>query len=440
MRRLLVFPLLLAFAPFVPAEPEGAAALEEPAEREELVYLGLNDEGAEEWYRVQDGATVVRVPGGPYRRRPYEGGPATRESRPVEVASFFVDKHEVTNARFARFLNAVEDASGLVDVRVPGLERTKEGWRAARGLARHPVTAATGRGAAAYAKWVGGTIPTPAQWEKAAGGPDGLVYPWGDAAPDATRANFALDGELTGARPVGSFPAGASPYGVLDMAGNVYDRVLARGRPVMIKGGSWLSPHPLNLRVADLCMQPVAVAERSVGFRCVMADPEPDRPVREKRATPELKLARSWAAAVEEARRRRVPIFLSLQFDTCGQCDRTRAQLFRDPRFVAYCNRHLVVAVGHRAAPQPGVENHEEGDDGCPLYPGLDCVDHHEIFLKALPVVERFKVSPGNFVLHPDRIEQGRRAILVAEDALPKWGLAVQTYVDAFEKARARLR
>ena len=130
--------------------------------------------------------------------------------------------------------------------------------------------------------------------------------------------------------------------------------VFIRGRqrdgspyPAMLKGGSWLTPHPLNLRVLDLCMQPLEVADRSVGFRVVMPDPEPDRPTRVAAPTPVLRLAADFDAAVAEARRRRVPVFLSLLFDTCGQCDRTREQLFRDPRFVAYANEHAVTIVGH---------------------------------------------------------------------------------------------
>jgi len=178
-------------------------------------------------------------------------------------------------------------------------------------------------------------------------------------------------------------------------------------------------------------MQPMEVAEGSVGFRCAMRDPEPDRAPRVREAPATLRLALGWDEAVAEARERGAPIFLSLQFDTCGQCDRTRAQLFRDPRFVAYCNAHMVVAIGHKPGDAMGDPHPENADGTCPLYPGLECWHHEAIFNKALPVVDRFDVSPGNFVLAPDG-----KTILVRERELPKWGDPVNAYLEMFERAR----
>ncbi len=460
IRATLITILLLASA--APAQDAAQGQAQDPAQKpaqdavpevpaDPPLFLGVNAAGAEEWYRVRDAAVLVRVPGGPYARRPYEGAGTTADPEDVSVPTFLVDRDEVTNARFARFLNATTDGTdGLVDAAVPGLVRDAEGnWSAAPGRERHPVTAATGHGALAYATWVGGALPTPDQWMKAAGGPEGRVYPWGDEGPDATRASYARP-TARGAEPVGSHPGGASPYGCLDMAGNVYERVLVPGRrtpeggpsPVMLKGGSWLTPHPLNLRVLDLCMQPLEVAERSVGFRVVMADPEPDRPSRTaEAATPRLRLATDWDAAVAEARQRRVPIFLSLLFDTCGQCDRTREQCYRDPRFIAYANEHLVMVVGH--APGDAMdEPHPAASDGaCPLYPGLTCDQHVETYRRGIAVVGGFVVSPGNFVLHPDRVDKGagNKALLAPERALPKWGNAVERYIEVFEAARREL-
>jgi len=433
--RLVLLPLLLA-STHAWGEEGGA-----------LLFLGLNEQGAETWWRARDEAVVIRVPGGEYLKRPYEGWEATEEPEPVSVASFFVDQHEVTNDQFARFLDAAgAEALGLLRKDVPGLVRGADGrWTAAPGLGRHPVTAATGAGALAYAAWVGGRLPTADEWEKAAGGPGGRTYPWGEEAPDATRANFGRP-SARGLAPVGSYATGASAYGALDMAGNAYERVMTRvpsgeRLPVMLKGGSWLSPHPLNLRVMDMCMQPMQAAERSVGFRCVMDDPEPDRAPRRAAAAPALRLAPSLDEAVAEARRRHVPIFLVLLYDSCGQCDRLRAETFTDPRFVAYCNEHLVMAVGH----QPGdafEDPHPAGeDDACPLYPGLTCRQHEILFGQGLAVVGSFVVSPGCFVLDPERVAAGAGAgaVLVGERAFPKWGAAVDAYLAAFDRARALL-
>jgi formylglycine-generating enzyme required for sulfatase activity len=429
------------------AAASAAFAQEAPAPAAKpLVYLGLNAQGAEEWLRAKDGATVIRVPRGEYLKRAYEPAGVSMEPKAVPVESFFVDKFEVTNARFARFLDeaAPKDETALAKLwraDVPGVVREGGRFAAAPGLAEFPVTAATGNGAMAYAEWVGGRVPLQIEWEKAAGGPKARIWPWGDEPPDAARANFGRPAPH-GPERVGSHAAGASYYGCMDMAGNVYDRVaLQRGthlEPVMVKGGSWATPHPLNLRVLDLCMQSKEVADRTVGFRCAMDDPEPERPTKTAAAPPVLKLATDWAAAIEEAKRRRVPVFLSLQFDTCGQCDRTREQLFRDPRFVAYCNENLVVVAGHE--PGDAVDDpHPAGEAGaCPLYPGITCGQHLTLFREGLSVVGTFVTSPGNFVLHPDRATSGAKdaAVLIKESALPKWGDPVDAYLAAFERAK----
>lgn len=418
-----------------------------------LLYLGLNRQGAEEWWRVKDEAVVIRVPAGDYLRRRYEGTVAVEEPKPQPVASFLVDKFEVTNGQFARFLRetAAPADTPLVRLAIPGLEHGDGGWRAAPGLERHPVTACTGHGVLAYAEWAGARIPTSDEWMKAAGGPEGRLYPWGDSPPDATRANFGLP-EKRGPEPVGAHPLGASPYGCLDMAGNVYDRVMTPSRyrgpdgtpslqPVMLKGASWLSPSPLNLRVLDLCMQPMEVADRSVGFRCAMDDPEPARPPRTADAAPVLRLARTFDAAVAEAKSRGVPIFLSLLHDTCGQCDRTVAQCYRDPRFVAYCNEKMVVVMAHQPWDAEDRPHPERADGSCTVHAGLTCREHEELYRRGLSVVGRFLTSPGNFVLDPRKCAKGAgdAAVLVPERQLPKWGDAVDAYLAAFDRARAAM-
>ena len=119
-------------------------------------------------------------------------------------------------------------------------------------------------------------LPTVAEWLRAALGDDGRTYPWGDEPPDHTRAAYALT-EDAGAipAPVGLFPAGASPFGVLDMAGNVWEWTSAdaNGRPVYLGGscGSercYLNPRDLlHLKI----WPPLADCREymQVGFRCV---------------------------------------------------------------------------------------------------------------------------------------------------------------------------
>ncbi len=440
--------LLLPAAARAGDEPESPP---KPLPGASLHFLGFNRQGAEEWWRVKDGAVVIRVPGGPYLKRPYEGMAAVEEPKPFPVASFLVDRCEVTNSRFARFLDHAPEREAALLVRpgIPGLERSAEGWRAESGLEEHPVTACTGHGALAYAQWAGARIPTSDEWMKAAGGAEGRLYPWGDGHPDEARANFGQPARR-GLEPVGSHPLGASPFGCLDMAGNAYDRVMTPVRraagpdgsreplPVMLKGGCWASNHPLNLRVLDLCMQPLEAADRTVGFRCAMDDPEPDRPVRAADAAPVLRIARDFDAAVAEARARQVPVLLSLLHDTCGQCDRTIAQCYRDPRFVRTCNENAVVILGHQPWDADDRPHPARPDGSCTVHAGIACREHEELYRRGLAVVGGFRTSPGNFVLDPRKMEKGAgaKAVLVPERELPKWGDAVEAYLAALERAR----
>jgi formylglycine-generating enzyme required for sulfatase activity len=146
----------------------------------------------------------------------------------VWLSGFFIDRTEVTNAEFARFRPAhVFDPS----------------------QAKLPATGITYDEAEAYAKWAGKRLPTEDEWEKAARGTDGRVFPWGntwDKSKVAARAPKPTQklacGKPSRVRPVGSVPVGTSPYGCVDMAGNAWEWV--QGHPNgnteqrMIKGGA----------------------------------------------------------------------------------------------------------------------------------------------------------------------------------------------------------
>jgi formylglycine-generating enzyme required for sulfatase activity len=106
---------------------------------------------------------------------------------------------------------------------------------------QHPVVYVTRDMARAYATWVGGRLPRDAEWTRAAQGDDGRTYSWGNQPPDRTRAN-SWDTGPKDTSAAGSYPAGASPYGLLDMAGNVWEWVEPVGggdRLFIVRGGGF---------------------------------------------------------------------------------------------------------------------------------------------------------------------------------------------------------
>jgi formylglycine-generating enzyme required for sulfatase activity len=159
-----------------------------------------------------------------------DSGPSDeRPQHKVDLAQFFIDKTPVTNAQFAQFMSVagIQAPDGQrwydVDDGDARIHRRNGKWQADHGFENHPVAEVSWYGAVAYCRWLNKRLPTEAEWEKAARGADGRKYPWGNDPPDSTKAHFAAGWNET--RAVGSFPKGASPYGVLDLAGNGWEWV-----------------------------------------------------------------------------------------------------------------------------------------------------------------------------------------------------------------------
>jgi formylglycine-generating enzyme required for sulfatase activity len=178
---------------------------------------------------AKDFATITKdmvfVPGGQFilgdNTRHADEGPM----QPWSVDAFYIDRTEVTNDAYYRYTVAT-GAPPPVHWQGPAPPAV---------LGKHPVTYVSWYDARDYCAWRGKRLPTEFEWEKAARGTDGLKFPWGDIFdPSIANTPQSHIGHTT---PVGSFPAGASPYGALDMAGNVWEWT-----------DSWYKPYPGNTR------------------------------------------------------------------------------------------------------------------------------------------------------------------------------------------------
>ncbi len=234
---------------------------------------------------------MVSVPPGLFTMGSDDGPADERPLHQVDVPAFAIDRLPVTNAQFAEFLNAIgtHNRSGerLYDFDDSDARIHRHGaqWRADQEYVNHPVVEPTWVGARDYCAWRGKRLPAEAEWEKAARGTDARKYPWGNAAPDRTRAQFGARFNETA--PADAFSAGASPYGVLGMAGNTWEWVssaylpypyrAADGREDLpagsvrgTRGGGHDSPAAeitTTQRGRNLSRNPAA-GHHNIGFRC----------------------------------------------------------------------------------------------------------------------------------------------------------------------------
>jgi formylglycine-generating enzyme required for sulfatase activity len=196
------------------------------------------------------------------------------------LEGFYVDRTEVTVVQYGACVAAAGcDVQHLQGDLLENYDALKCNWNKA-GRERHPINCVTWKQAEAYCRWSGGRLPTAAQWEKAARGGKGRRYPWGDTEPNCSLA--VMDdgnGEGCGRQQtwrVGTQPSGASPYGALDMAGNVREWTVTAAGPTgkglhEVRGGGMKS------KAADLQTWrgqalPADTTAADLGFRCVRTE------------------------------------------------------------------------------------------------------------------------------------------------------------------------
>jgi formylglycine-generating enzyme required for sulfatase activity len=265
-----------------------------------------------------DGMTQVFVPGGDFLMGSDTSSFANE--RPVHTVSldpYWIDRTEVTNAMFATFVDQTgyqtdAETAGSSYVYLPDSGHTEltqgADWQHPLGpdsslenLSQHPVVHVSWNDAQAYCEWAGRRLPTEAEWEKGARGTDGRIFPWGNAF-DGTRLNSAdvnlgagrgnssFDDGFQLTSPVGNYPLGASPYGALDMAGNVWEWVNdwvdeayyqsspssnpggpASGEYRVVRGGSWHDPED-GQRAAYRGWAAPDDTDITLGFRCALSE------------------------------------------------------------------------------------------------------------------------------------------------------------------------
>ena len=204
-------------------------------------------------------------------------GDDEKPARRVYLNAFYMDKFEVTVGQYARYLE-VTDMDEPPDWNIMNQPQHQ----------RRPVVNVDWEDAVKYCKWAGKRLPTEAEWEKAARGTDGRIYPWGNEAPTRLHANYGRKewDNHQALTPVGSFEEGKSPYGIYDMAGNAWEWVFdwydhdyykkgskknpsgpAKGDAKVVRGGSWLYV-PEFLRSAHRFDAQPANRYFGYGFRC----------------------------------------------------------------------------------------------------------------------------------------------------------------------------
>jgi serine/threonine-protein kinase len=238
-----------------------------------------------------DNMVQVYVPAGSFQMGSDAGDSNEKPVHPVTLDAFWIDRTEVANAMYALCVEA-----GKCPPPFSPKSDTRNSYYGDAQYDNYPVIYVTWDNANAYCDWAGRRLPTEAEWEKAARGTDERTYPWGNEQPAGNLLNFAdsntnfdwsdrtVDDGYADTSPVGNYPDGASPYGALDMAGNVWEWVNdwydeayygsspsenpqgpASGQYRVLRGGSWGSSD--SVRAANRSWYEPGF-DYDVGFRC----------------------------------------------------------------------------------------------------------------------------------------------------------------------------
>ena len=275
-------------------QPSPAPTKEEPTAKREAIADGTvaaksrRVAGPAKAITGKDGAPMVLVPAGEFmmgsRADDQSADDNERPAHRVYLDAYYIDQYEVTTARYAKFFKATN--------------RPQPEYWSADVVSDHgnkPVVGVDWTDATAYCSWAGKRLPTEAEWEKAARGTDQRLYPWGNQPPNEQRAKFFRRGdfqdygELTD---VGSYEAGKSPYGVYDMAGNVWEWTAdwydekyyskspeknpkgpSSGEYRVVRGGGWIIVS-VDVRYATRSRLTPALRRNTVGFRCAQDIPK----------------------------------------------------------------------------------------------------------------------------------------------------------------------
>jgi formylglycine-generating enzyme required for sulfatase activity len=225
----------------------------------------------------KDGMTLLYVPAGEFTMGSDNGEADEKPVHTVYLDSFWIDETEVTNVMYAK---CVADGSACK-------EPAEKGYYGNSDFNNYPVTYVDWNMAKSYCEWAGRRSPTEAEWEKAARGENAYTYPWGNDSPKGTLLNYNYAVGHTSE--VGNYPDGASPYGALDMAGNVWEWVadwygrtyyassLApnplgpdSGQYRVLRGGTWGS-NDSEIRSANRSWGIPASSDVYTGFRCAVS-------------------------------------------------------------------------------------------------------------------------------------------------------------------------